>query len=697
MLSRNLLIASAVVFLATTVSTAPVEEKEPEDTEVETEDGEEEVSEEDADDDDDSSQDLNKGTGAQHATTVSKDLGATPHPGMSAGESSNGQKHTADSAAHSGQDASSSSSAAGGFNGESGRDPHTISSDPGTHASTVNGGSSTSEAGAAGAEEHGISVSQVHADSHTSSVSHDSSSSARGDSVAVHSHEHSHPDPAESDPHLGESQVGGHGDPFRDPSQIEAPGSSSAGAEVPETENNGNGHKHLVGGPVAEQTDVDHFIEGTTQIDSTGGVDAFGGSHGELTGIVDQANADFFIDLMGGMVDAYGPDAHVDTLGMLSVLTESPSETIPKCLITEAVSADHMGFTFPLDPTAVGLDPGQPSSSSRAPDAPPAGSLDPSSFDHHSPDLSGADHSAVDHTRFDHVSVDHAGLDYWPDALAHTHVDAGTADHIHSNSGFTADATDPALPSDIMLHADHSIIDYPEGGADTTSTDTAHSNGNGRHRPVTEPLRGDHPGFDIHHDSSSTVHQPITAADAPDTGERHGVVSPLDTTAGTFEGIDHTHGPQTDMAGGPSDAGTQVIGADAAGGEPVTNVHIQVEATAMGAIYGSSPPDTVGHEGVTDAQARFTDSQSGPRHSFTDMVDSHSLLTETDAPVTEHAHGVLDHTGVMDSVTAGPQGTVGGSSQPGVTEQTQAAVSAGEQYNTSGQGPEENVELEDTC
>ena len=53
------------------------------------------------------------------------------------------------------------------------------------------------------------------------------------------------------------------------------------------------------------------------------------------------------------------------------------------------------------------------------------GSLDPSSFDHHGPDLSSTDHTAVDHTRFDHVSVDHAGLDYWPDALAHTHVDTG--------------------------------------------------------------------------------------------------------------------------------------------------------------------------------------------------------------------------------------------------------------------------------
>ncbi|XP_031441747.1 uncharacterized protein LOC116224940 isoform X2 [Clupea harengus] len=252
-----------------------------------------------------------------------------------------------------------------------------------------------------------------------------------------------------------------------------------------------------------------------------------------------------------------------------------------------------------------------------------------------------------------------------------------------------------------MSHVDHSVIDYPEGGVDTTNTDSSHSNGNGRLRPVTETLRGDHPAFDIHHDSSSPAQQQITAADVLDTGEQHGIITPLDTTAGTFEGIDHTYGTHTDMAGGPTDAGAQENGAvtDAAGGEPVTHVQIHVEATAMGRIYGSSPPDTVGHEGVTDAQARFTDSLTGPRHGFTDMVDSHSVLAQTDAPVTQHPHEVLDHTGSMASVTSGPQGTIGGSSQPGVTEQTQPAVSAGEQYNTSGQGLEgaENVELEDTC
>ncbi|XP_063040959.1 uncharacterized protein si:ch211-80h18.1 [Engraulis encrasicolus] len=244
------------------------------------------------------------------------------------------------------------------------------------------------------------------------------------------------------------------------------------------------------------------------------------------------------------------------------------------------------------------------------------------------------------------------------------------------------------------------MIDYPEVGIDTTSTDSVDTNGNGRHRPVTETLRGDVPGADITHDSTSSAHQHITA-DAVDTGEAHGVVSVLDTTAGTVDGIDHTFGAQIDM-GGPLDMGGVDVngaGADVAVGEAVTNAQAPLEATAMGGVHGSSPPDTVGHGGVTDAQTRFTDSLSEPRHGFTDIVDSHSPAAQTDITVTEHPHRAIDHTGSMDSVTAGPQGTVGGSSQPGVTEQTQPAVSAVEQHNPSGQGLEgpENVELEDTC
>ncbi|KAL4629865.1 hypothetical protein GN956_G16709 [Arapaima gigas] len=73
-MSRNLLVLSAVMFLATSVSAAPVEENEVEETEVEPEEGEEELSEEE-DDDDSKSQDLNMGAGVQLSSTASKDQG----------------------------------------------------------------------------------------------------------------------------------------------------------------------------------------------------------------------------------------------------------------------------------------------------------------------------------------------------------------------------------------------------------------------------------------------------------------------------------------------------------------------------------------------------------------------------------------------------------------------------------------------
>ncbi|KAI5607021.1 hypothetical protein C0J50_7137 [Silurus asotus] len=75
MLSRNLVVASiAIVFLATAVSAAPVEDKEPEENDFEAEEGEEELSEEEEDDDDSKGQHM-KGAGAQQATKVPKGPG----------------------------------------------------------------------------------------------------------------------------------------------------------------------------------------------------------------------------------------------------------------------------------------------------------------------------------------------------------------------------------------------------------------------------------------------------------------------------------------------------------------------------------------------------------------------------------------------------------------------------------------------
>ncbi|XP_047186331.1 PE-PGRS family protein PE_PGRS16 isoform X2 [Scophthalmus maximus] len=85
MLPPNLLIVSMIVFLVTTVSTAPVEEKEHEEAEVETtEEGEGELSEEE-DDDDSKSQDKSEGILGVQQTAVASASGGSVSSVQSAG------------------------------------------------------------------------------------------------------------------------------------------------------------------------------------------------------------------------------------------------------------------------------------------------------------------------------------------------------------------------------------------------------------------------------------------------------------------------------------------------------------------------------------------------------------------------------------------------------------------------------------
>ncbi|XP_028820463.1 collagen alpha-1(III) chain [Denticeps clupeoides] len=561
MLSRNLLVASVVVLLATTASTAPVEEKERDESEVEAEEGEEELSEEEEDDDDSKSQDMNEGTGVQQATTVSR------HPG---------QKNNGDGAVQSGSDSSSSSSAASGVHGDDGRGPSSHSSEPSSHDTT-----SSLEAGFPGASDP--------VPGH-----HDSAGHAGGDAAFGHSAGHGQPGPPASDPHAGVSQPDPNGETMRDGPQTQAPGAEPVGMEPPETEDNGNGNKHLAGGAVTGQAGPDHFREEPIQTDPTGAIDSFGSSQLDLTGVVDPSSADFILGLMGGM-DAFGPDAHTDALGP--------------------------------------------------------------------PEPSGQDQAGQERPRPDHTGLDHSALDYWPDGPGPSSSSTGAAEHIQI--GFPADTTDVAFLAEIS-HTEHSILDRP-GGMDMASADAPETNGNGRHKPhkpVTQTQQEDAPSPQL--DSLGLTDQQTAAADALATGEPHGVASQRDQT-----------------------------GAETAAGESVTSAHIQVEVTALGDVYGSRPPGTMG--AVTDGQPRVTDMPPDGSHGFTGMF--HGAFTQTEHPVTDSPHGAFDHTGVVDAVTADLQGTVGVSSQPGVTEQTLPAVSAGEQYNTSGQGPQgaENVELEDTC
>ncbi|XP_056596746.1 apomucin [Triplophysa dalaica] len=353
MLSRNLVIASvAVVFLASTVSTAPVEDKEPEENDFEAEEGEEELSEEEEDDDDSKAQHM-KGAGSQQATSAPKGSGLSPSPGSSVlGESPNG--HKLNGASQTGQvSLSSMSSSSEGSSGSSGRDGYSRPSASSSHGSSNNGqeGSKSeiaSPAGGTGA--HGALASKVSGPDgavHTISVvssgqgssghisaghviGRPSAGQTSGASAAVFSEVHSQPSGSEVTVEHTEGYE--NGDSAHETSQIESP-------ETPETESNGNGHKHLMNGGETGFTGLDHFLPDTSQI--------------QATGTIDQSNHDFLVGLMGGLGEEFGPDAHTAGLDQT---------------------------TLQVDPTAAGSDPGHPSSGGSVLDVPPdpAGAASPS-------------------------------------------------------------------------------------------------------------------------------------------------------------------------------------------------------------------------------------------------------------------------------------------------------------------------------
>ncbi|XP_053084319.1 mucin-19 isoform X13 [Pangasianodon hypophthalmus] len=591
MLSRNILIASvAFVFLATAVSAAPVEDKDPEENDFEAEEGEEELSEEEEDDDDSKGQHM-KGAGAQQATMVPKGPGVTVLPGTSpVGEPPNGHKVNGAVAVQTNLGSPSGSSAtAAGTDGSNGRDSQALpSSSQGAVLSVAGHGSSGSKVPGSPSQ-----VSLSHVSSGQVSSSHVSSlmtSEQTSGSAFVSSEVQSQTEEAATtDGSTHENGDNGESQTVHIGSQIEAPGSESL-LEKPETETNGNGHKQLINGQETGHPGMNNFMEGTTQIDSTG--------------IIDHSSHDFLIGLMGGMGDSFAPDPYTDTI------------------------ADHMGLAFQVESTGAGLDPGLPAIISSAQPAP---------------------HSAAK----------------GPVASASVTSDNGA----QYNS-----------PGDMRE------------GADNSGADSPNINGNGRLRPVTDIHKGDPSGTGIH---------------LYTTGEHHGLITNTDA-AETLDVKDPTISPVTKI---PSEA---AVTSNAAGvgmqtdvtagleGEPVTNGHRQIDITIMSdAIYSSRPPDTLGYEstGVTEAISNHTDSVIDTRAGFTDASQTHSSMVQTELIVTGDPVGVSSQTDATGTAVAEPQGTLRGLSQPGATEQTQPAVSAGEQYHTSGQGPEgaENVELEDTC
>ncbi|GAA6088735.1 uncharacterized protein si:ch211-80h18.1 isoform X18 [Tachysurus ichikawai] len=601
MLSRNLLIASvAFVFLATAVVAAPVEDKEPEENDFEAEEGEEELSEEEEDDDDSKGQHM-KGAGAQQATMVPKGPGVTVLPGTSpVGEPPNGYKVNGAGAAQTNLGSSSGSATATGTDGSNGRDSQALP--PGSQVaglSVAGHWSSTSKVpGAADAphshsESHGspsqVSLSHVSsgdvASSHVSSLmSPDQTSGSAFVSSEVQSQTE---EAATTDGSIHENGDNGEIHTVHIGSQIEAPGSELV-LEKPETEANGNGHKQLINGEETGHPGMNNFMEGTTQIDSTGGFESFG-SNLEITGIIDHSSHDFLIGLMGGLGDNFAPDPYTDII-------------------------DHMGLAFQVESTGASVDPEIPAIISSAP-----------------PDIHSAPHS--------------------------------------EGNGPVASAS---------VTSDNGVQFYSPGEM-TDGADTPSINGNGRLRPVTDTHKGDPSGTSIH---------------LYTTGEHHGLITHTDM-AETLDVKDPTISPLTDI---PSEA---AVTSHAAGvgthtvmtglqGESVTNGHRQIDITIVSeSIYSSTPPDTLGYEstGVTEGISNHTDSVIDTGAGFTDASQTHYSMVQTELIATGDPAGVSSHTHAT------------GTDQPGATEQTQAAVSAGEQYHTSGQGPEgaENVELEDTC
>ncbi|XP_067282392.1 sericin 1 isoform X2 [Pseudorasbora parva] len=668
MLSRNLVIASvAVVFLVSTVSTAPVEDKEPEENDFEAEEGEEELSEEEEDDDDSKGQHM-KGAGSQQATAAPKGLGMTPGSGV-AGESPNGQK--LNGGTQTGQVSSSSTStASNGANGSNGRDGYSRPPGSSSHGASYNGqeGSKSetvpSGVGAGGAGANGGSGSKVPGtDGGVHSVSISVVSSGQGSSghlAAGHgstmssSHTFGRPSAGQASGGVGvvssevQSQPAGsegfapqyeNGETPHDGSQIESP-------EIPEIESNGNGHKQLLNGGEAGFTGLDHFMPGTSQIPGTGGFDSFGTSpHLEITGIIDQTSHDFLVGLMGGIGESFGPDTQTDGLGTLLDLLDTPPDVPPTCLVTDAVSTDHMGLAYQVDSAAAGLSPGHPSSGGPVLDAPPD-SLAP-----------------------DYLSADNGNGDY-------THSISTSDNGAQSKS--PADTTDSSVVFDTMSHPGHSFIDYSEGGVDHNGADlpetNGNGNGNGRHKPVVDIQKGDLPA--IHLDLSGTGHQDAATEMHHTAGDPHAVSTHPDAV-GALDLVDHTLSPYPDTTGHDRITGGN-LQTDMAGaaGDPVTEGQTQTDVTGQG------------HLAVTDGMPNYTDSVHATGTGFTDASETHSSMVQTDLPVTgDPFTGVSSQTDAM------------GTGQPGATEQTQPAVSAGEQYHTSGQGPEgaENVELEDTC
>ncbi|XP_072561952.1 uncharacterized protein [Paramormyrops kingsleyae] len=211
MLSRNVLIFSAVMCLAAVTAAAPVEEKEAEESDIEREEGEEELSEEEEDDDDSNIQDMNMGIGGRQPSTASKDRDPSgPQEASLEGDPINGQKLIGSRPSHGGShDVSVMDSAVEEGNGDNGADA--LALDAGTAFD--------------GAVEHASMATQLEPPG--GEPGHIPSMMSEVHMLAEGPHQMTHQ------------------------AEIYSAGAEANGSEGPETESNGNNHKLLVGGSLA--------------------------------------------------------------------------------------------------------------------------------------------------------------------------------------------------------------------------------------------------------------------------------------------------------------------------------------------------------------------------------------------------------------------------------------------------------------
>ncbi|XP_074469136.1 uncharacterized protein LOC141754141 isoform X7 [Sebastes fasciatus] len=351
MLPPNLLIVSMVVFLATTVSMAPVEEQEQEEVEVEaTEEGE--LSEEEEDDDDSQSQDKFEGLIGMQQTTMavaaavavasggsgvgaavssnihhlsassSQSAGGRPNGGTAGSSSAGGQSSSAASQP-TGPDGvhSESNGVLGSFGGGvsqldyTGECPGAI--DPSSHdflLGLMGGGdpfkpdhmTPPPQLDSAGPAHHSdISIDQS-GPGHTSLISGPDQSQSSSLSVSGHSHSAAQGDAAASTSSL----------------QSEAHRVQTDGADSPDT--NGNGRQTLL-----------------TDTNAAGGAESVSGLHIDLTA-----------SGLGLTHDVTGGYSHTD---LVTMATDSTG--------TDTVPADPTGTPLdstPADPTGTPLDSSHP-------------------------------------------------------------------------------------------------------------------------------------------------------------------------------------------------------------------------------------------------------------------------------------------------------------------------------------------------